>query len=482
MADSDDPELEVHVSTTADTTGVDQAKRGINDVTESVGGSGGLTHHLRELTGTSRHASEIIRGFEAAGKGGAAGIGEMVRGLRALVIVTTEAIGATGLGGLALALGAILGAFLAFSKHSKEAGDSLKETKDRSEELKKSIESTSKSVEESFKGMAEAAKELVEQMRELDKMQKESEAASARLESARSGLASAKLDLEEQNSLAVAAPEDQAHIKDVFTHRRKLAALTEEGNKSSNDVLSAQAEAHRDEDLSSVARREDYTAQQGVRDAQAKSDSATGAATSFGRELLGGGTISEADEQQRRHLADTAFAAQAGVKTAQSEYEKVHGKLGEVTAAGEASQTKLRNAQDVDAVNQEKIATEKQVLIAVQAAKADEEATAATKRLAEAANKAAEALDKHKGDKEKGETKGEKLADEEREDNRDAAAEKAAHKMATGAGRVKEAVEQHTRTIEDAHEATTKVLKRSTKHIERGERRMVNATSYDSSP
>lgn len=482
MADSDDPELEVHVSTSADTSGTDQAKRGLDDVKESVGGSGGLTHSLRELTGTSRHASEIIRGFEAAGKGGAAGIGEMVRGLRALVVVTTEAIGATGLGGLALVLGAILGAFIAFGKHAKDAGSDLKETTDRSEELKKSIESTSKSVEASFKGMAESAKELVEQMRELDKMQKDSEAASARLESARSGLASAKLDLEEQNSLAVAAPEDQAHIKDVFTHRRKLAALNEEGNKSSNEVLSAQAEAHRNEDLASVARREDYSAEQAVRDAEAKATSATGQATDFGSKLLGGGAISEADSARRKQLADAAFTAKAGAATARTEYDKVHGKLGDVTAASEASQGKLRDAQELDKVNQQKIATERETLAAIQGAKADEEAAAAAHKLAEAANKAAEALDKHKADKEKPESKAEKEKDEENEDNRDAAAEKAAHKMATGAGKVKEAVERHAKTVEDAHESTTRTLKKSAAHIERTTRQLVNESSYTSSP
>lgn len=478
MAD-EDPELEVRITTEADTSGTDAAAAGIDKV---KGASGEAAHTMRELLINSRHTHEVFRGIEAASRGGAGGIIEMARGLRGLLVLTTEAIGASGLGGLLIVLGLVGGALLSMRKSTDSAKEGLKETTTRSEELKKSLEATAKSVEASFKGMAAAAKELVTQMEALDKIQKASEAASARLESAKAGLAGAKLDLEEQNSLAAASPDDQEHIKDVFAQRRKIAALDSEAAKSGNDVLSAEAEAGRNESFAARARGLDSTASSAVAAANAKSAEATRRATTFGSKLLSGGSISEADERTRQKLADEAFTAQGVAKTAQSEYDKVHGELGKATTQSEASNSKLQEARDIDKANQEKIAVEKQVLIQIEAGKANQEAAKQLKEAADALKEAAKSRGKGEENHERGDTKADKVSEAASENNRTIAGEKAAERMSEGAGKVKSALEKHTAKTAEVHEGIVSHLTKATGHIERTTRQLVNAGSYDASP
>ena len=87
----------------------------------------------------------------------------MVKGFRALIIIVSEGIAASGpLGILVLVIGAIAGAMLTLGKHSKDAGDELKETGDSAAEAAKKMEEIKKAVDDSFKPLDEELKRINE--------------------------------------------------------------------------------------------------------------------------------------------------------------------------------------------------------------------------------------------------------------------------------------------------------------------------------
>lgn len=146
--DSEDPSLQVDVKVNADTAGAQQATealRGVGAAGAEAGekagkGFGEAGKGLREVLVNSRHAHEVFEGIEKGAQGGVGGIMAMVRGFRALFVLIAEGIGATGLGGLLLVLGAVGGAMLALTGKSKETADALQETGKHAEDAKKRVD------------------------------------------------------------------------------------------------------------------------------------------------------------------------------------------------------------------------------------------------------------------------------------------------------------------------------------------------------
>lgn len=523
--DYDDPSLNIEIRTSADTGGVQDATKAVQGLSDAAGErSGGLTHSLRELSGTSRHTGEIFRGLEGAMNGGARGVGEMVRGLRALIIVSGEAMAATGLGGIiALLAGAGLGAMMVFSKSTHEAGTELGKASTEADKLKASIEAAGKAMDGVFKPVIEDAKALVAEMEKLDKMQKESEASANRMAAAKAGLAGAQLDLEEQNSLAVAkTPEDREHIKAVFEQRRKVGKLNEEGAASTNAVYSAEAEAKRTADLAEQARQTEYGAAAPVRGAQSAFDEAkdraarlnaaaieaaskasaanaevakvadrtklgTEAAALAASHISGAKPLNEAAAtaaEAAKEATRDALTKEAALKKAEGNLEETKGITGKVTDAAAAAARKYDEAKELDAIKQKEIATQKEILQQIELGKQQDAAAEAAKRLAEAADKAAKALDKksEKEEKEPKETKADAQAADAAENHRDAAAERAVERMSKGAEHLKNAVAKHAEKTAESHEATVDHLEKSSRSLERTNRVLVNAGSYNASP
>lgn len=478
MADDfDGPELDINIRTHSDTGPIRETEKEIRNLGDSTEGA---AHGMRELLLNARHSNEVFRGLEGAAKGGASGIMEAARGLRGFLVIVTESLGATGLGGLVLILGVLGGAFYALTRHTKETGEELGKTSTRAEELKKAMDETAKSVEANFKDMVEGAKALLAEMEKLDRMQKESEARESKLRDAKAGVASAQLDLDEQNSLAAAStPEEAEHIKAVYAQRRKVADLDKEGLKSQNEVLSAQTQAERAEKFRGAASNQERTLAAGVSAAQAEADKKTRKALAFGSQLLEeektGTPRTEEQEQQRRKLADEAFAAQAAVKKAQADHDKANEDLKKVAGNADEANSKLRDAQEVDKANQEKIRIEKEVLQQIELGKANDQ-------LAEAAKKAAEALNKigEKGKEEKGKetTKAEARAEDAAEEHRDEKAERAVERMSDGAGNLHKAVKEHAEKTAAHLESATIHLTKTTRDQQRTARQIDNAAPF----
>lgn len=508
MAD-DDQELRVNV--TVSQTGAADAQKaveGVKDAVQDAGEQGNLAgegiskgfsgagHTLREVLVDARHSHEVFEGISRAANGGVGGVLALTRGIRGLVVLISEGLGAAGPIGIAiLALGALAGAFLSLSGKSKEAGADMKDAGDKAEDFAKKVEEASKVARDSFKGMLEDAKALVGEFERLDKIQSESEARDKKLDEAKRGLRDAQLDVQEQDSLAAAKPEDRQHLRDVFEARRKMAKLDDEARDSENTVLQAKAKADRAADEQQNASQQEQNALANQRDVEAKAADTVQKATQFNSSLLEhaktGEPISEADAARGRELTKAGLAAQAGVKAGQGELDKVQKELGTARSNAEAAGGAYRDAQDLDAVTQKKVAAEKEALSKVTAAKADDEASEAAKRLAESLDKAAKAADKQekKSDEESAkpakETKADETKADEAEEHRDASAEHAIQRGTHASGRAAKALESHAKATErlagTAEQAAGTAI-RASKKVNLVDRQMVNEGSYNASP
>ena len=101
-----DPDLNIRITSEADVGG-------IRDAEQAVGGfaskAHGAAHEMREFTGSTREGQEVVRGVEAAMRGGAAGVGEMIRGLRALTLIVAHLVEESGPLGILLVIVGLIG-------------------------------------------------------------------------------------------------------------------------------------------------------------------------------------------------------------------------------------------------------------------------------------------------------------------------------------------------------------------------------------
>ena len=248
--DYDDPSLNIEIRTSADTGGVQDATKAVQGLSDAAGErSGGLTHSLRELSGTSRHTTEIFRGLEGAMSGGARGIGEMVRGFRALIIVSAEAIGATGLGGvIALLAGAGLGAIMAFSKHTHEAAKGLGEAGEKAGDLKSKLEELAKAEEAVFKPLLDQLKEVDEHFKVVESRIAQAKKDAMELENAQKKTADAQAEYNKALSLEEAdTPEKKAYIEKKASADKAVADATSQLNTTGQGYLDAELQLHTDQ-------------------------------------------------------------------------------------------------------------------------------------------------------------------------------------------------------------------------------------------
>jgi DNA repair exonuclease SbcCD ATPase subunit len=497
--DFEDPSLNVEVRTTADTGGVDQVAKGLDQVSER---SGGLTHSLRELTGTSRHASEVIRGIEAAGRGGAAGIGEMVRGLRALIVVTTEAVGASGLGALALVAGAVLGAFIALGRHAHDASGEIKKTGDESAEAAKKMEEIKKAVDDAFKPLEEELKRINEQFATLDKRISEATRGAGELQKASKDLADSELELGKARETANAkSPEEieyinkkyeglkreadakqalnevdqplldaqvrQAAATDKATQTSALAAEGANNVKSAQDALAAEREK---------ARREVGSAAQDEINAAA----GVGVDTAIGptKDQAAAEAQATADAKAKR---DAAFAR---VDEKQKALDEAKAKQDPLEAAAE----KARVERDIATKNveDEQLAVQKEQLAAINklaAAIIDKQQADDAKVTGGGQSK--EELDKE-GDKATADAEKAEVKHEKSEQKADAKAATEEVKEQTKLTKeMAEASRHHTKALKDLHDShqeTAKVAVRVSKETTRTKSEVVNRLAEDTSP
>jgi hypothetical protein len=579
--DGDDPELEIHIRSSSDVGGIQEAEKSLGGFKETAGEAAG---EIRHLTGSSREGEEIFRALGSASRGSATAIGEMVRGLRSLVLVASHLAGEGPLGVLLITIGLIGGAFLTVKNRSEEASKGIKEVGDKSDDLKKHFEELDKTVEATFKPMIDRAKELVAEMEKLDKMQKQFEERENKLNQAKGEVSKSQLELDKQTSIGVAEGASDAataksaksaqrladlvkgggsqedidrakaaadadsraadkasqdaeiqkkHLEDIYEAKVKLQELDEEANKSANEVLSAKTASQRADDLAAEARGNEYSATVAVQRAQQDFEEAKSRATTSNEAALGSageaglrerrvaegtdegrvGPIGSAiraigarganvaDKDAAKQAADAAEASKVALdkqhqlQTAQTQLDKLHTETTKVSDEAGNKADALQAAQDLDAQKQKQVQIQKDILAQVEAGKAQDAATQASKRLAAAADEAAKALaelSKSKPDEsekpEKKESKGEKEAQDAADNHRTLEAQRQVEKLNTGTAHVKratEAMSRHadaTEALADHAEKAAVVATKGVRDSTLTKRQLVNVGSYNTSP
>ena len=503
MADEDN-ELNVRVTTDSDVGGVTDAENALGGFKEKAGEA---ASEMRHFTGSSREGLEIFRAIGGAARGGAAGVGEMTRGLRSLVLVVSHSIGAGPLGVLLLTLGLIAGAFLSMKSHAKEAEGGMADAAKGAEKLKKELDEVKKSAEEDFKPLNDKLKELNEQFKELDQRIHAATEASTRQAKADEDLQKSQRELSKAKELDAATDETQrAYIEKKYAAQEKLDDAQRKLIESSDKLNELKVKSAAADDEAAKKAAVAAEGAEKVREAHDKLEDATKkaaiATSQFNQQSAASGALSAAESKtkdpatllalsQAGKIQDTQVAAaDAARRSAIDEGRKAQ----EDAKVKDAEQAKLQKAADdaaskADAARQ---AVEKEQLAATT------ENTAALNRVAAAiiglkdvdkaevtgGGQTQAEVDREKSDRVSGakgtrpETRTQAAAEDAALNHRDAAAEKAA----TGAHRVKQSIDKHTRATVDAHEQTVGVLKDATKHIERTSRQLVNASSYLQSP
>ena len=469
----DDPELQYRVTGTADTGAVDQATKSLGGFKDSASEA---SHGMRELVGASRHGSEILRGLEAASRGGAGGIMEMVRGVRALIMVVSGALGGP-LSALLVALGAIAGAFLVMKSHAKEGGDGLDDASKKAEEFKKRLDNIKTATEADFEPLKKALKEINEAFDRLNERSKDASSGVSKLEKAQKELTDSTLELSKAKELSAAKDDtERAYIQKKYEGIKAETDAKEKLNTVGDDLLAAQTkQAQADEN----ARQVSAIAEEGrnkVGAAEKQLSDATASAkvqVSLADSIAGpGGRGTEETLAQRAQAFQNVAEARKRLKTAQEEQTPLEEASGKAKFTAEQAGVEVANAQ---------LAAQK-------------ETTAAINRLA-AVLIEKKNLDKADvtggGESSVGEEKTGSVSEKEgrvtkaaaesqdaAENHRDAAAERAAEGHAKSMNKVSETINKHADTVASAAEAIVAHVAKGTKRVERAQANIENAASF----
>lgn len=503
--DGSDPELEIHIRTDADSAGLDQVGKSLEDVgTHSTN----VTHSLRELTGTSRHTGEIIRAIGAASEGSARGIGEMVRGLRSLIIVGGEAAGASGLGAIALAAGALLGVFAALSRHAHSAAEDIKDTGKQSEDAAKKMEAIKKAVDEDFKPLDDILKQIDAHFADLNKRMSESESAANKLASAQKELTISEIDLNKAKDISNAkSPEEISYIekkaeaaKEEVEAKSKQVAAAQELRDAQVKQAAAEDEANQKAGLAAQANQKVADAQKTLNDAivtgkravQFAAEDETKAAAGVGVDNLAGPTSDIAGKEAKATAgarADRAAAVQA-VAEARAKVKESQEKAGPIQDAADKAQSQLERAQ-IDVSNKQVTATLENTTALNNLAKAYLDSKAADDAKV-SGGQSKEELDKEGKDDDTKAAKAEEKteATKEKSDKKEATeALKSARDETREQTKIQkemaEASKRHTKATKETHEAlqeTAKAAEGGAKEARQTKRQMVNTNSYNTSP
>jgi DNA repair exonuclease SbcCD ATPase subunit len=469
MASEDDPDLEVKVTTTSDTSGIDEAEKSLGGFKEQAHST---SHALRELVGSSRHGAEIFRGLEAAGRGGASGVMEMVRGFRALILVVSGALGGP-LSAVIITLGVIAGAFMALSRHSKEAGKDVEDTGKKSEEAAKKMEAIRKAVDEDWKPLEAELKNINEHFAILNKMMDQAKKGAEDLSKADKDLRDSQRELAKERELSEAkTPEEAAYIEKKYAAAKGVDEAKAKVNTADQSLLDAQTRKNAADDEAERTAKLQSEGQNKI-DADAAE-------------------LARIRQQGKRVVANAD--ATGDKKTRGAVFDKVN----EQNAKLEEEQKKQAALDEAAKKAQEK-ATEAALVVQNQQLVVAKEQLAAINDLAAALLKqknvdSAEVTgggETREGAEREGKVttpKGAKISKgaaeraEAAENHRDAAAERSAEKMANGTMKVSRAIEKHTAAVEVTTGSITEKLAAATRRAELTNRQLVNKASFDVSP
>ena len=531
----DEPQLKYRISGEADVGPIQETERS----TEGLKGTlGEAATEMRHLTGSSREGQEIMRGFGGAGRAGAAGVGEMIRGLRSLALVATHLIGEGPLGVLLIAIGLIGGALLAMRGHAKEAGDGLEAAGKKADDFAKHLETLKKSAEESLKPVTDRIKEIDEHFAALEKRMHEANAAYDRQAHATRELTDAQNDLAKANAIQAAGGDERkiAAINREYDAKKKVAEATEAVNTVGGKELQLKTELEAANNKAAQTAEAAAQANKAVSDQQEKSAAATQAAakaTEYYEQVL---EKQKGTEDARRaaiaradltlgagHLAPNAIAAlpesltakEAAVQVAQADEARRSALAGAreqrstlegLQAGARAANTAADKAQS--AADTAQLAVENEQLVT------QKETLAANIRLELAMKELANAIkENEKKDDERTQKALDKLATENkreadaaaRSDAREAKGEAAtaakAHKADEHAATVeaRDAQKEHTNVLREmareskkslealkevhsANRATAEVAIGAAKETRETHRQLLNSLSFNQSP
>lgn len=216
----DDPELNIRVTTESDGSGAEKSAKGLNELKKSAHETSG---ELRHLLGSAREGKEILKGIGAAASGGAEGVGEMVRGLKGLAMVSAHLLGAGPLGALVIALGLAAGAFTAMTSKAKEGEEGLKGAADEASKLAEELNKLKDAGEKSLKPLADEAKALDQTFRNLEERISAATGASNRDNESQRELVKSQRELAKAKELDATQDDTQrAYIEKKYTAQEHL--------------------------------------------------------------------------------------------------------------------------------------------------------------------------------------------------------------------------------------------------------------------
>ena len=276
---ADDQELQIKITTSADTSGTEAATSGLRDVASAAGeaqkggeglgkGLGESRQTLREFSRSGFEVREAIEGIGKASQGGVGAVTGLAHAFRALLGILRGAVGAAGpIGLIALALGALVGLFMALGKHTEEAGDKMKGAGKDADDYGKKLEGLEKTAKKAFE----------EQLKELQKLHEayrqnisDIENAIKRGDELRQADQKHALEFEElkKNEALKKAktPEEAQKIENTFAKKQiELRAEQEKENLGMKEVEAnlkiAEAKKHQEDIGKQIQQAEDKKAQ-----------------------------------------------------------------------------------------------------------------------------------------------------------------------------------------------------------------------------
>lgn len=478
----DDPELNIRVTTESDGSGVEESAKGLNEFKKGAHETSG---ELRHLLGSAREGKEILKGIGAAASGGAEGVGEMVRALKAVAMVSAHLLGAGPLGALVIALGLAAGAFVAMSSKAKEGQEGLKGAADEASKLTEELNKLKESGEKSLKPLADEAKALDQTFRSLEERISAATGASNRDNESQQELVKSQRDLAKAKELDAAQDDTQrAYIEKKYTAQEHLDDANQhliETTSRLNDLKVKQAAA--DDEATQKGGIAAEAAQRLAEAHKASTEAVknAGLATSFYEEVASKKDtpqgVLKAAEKERADAVKAARGAQA--------FESgVAGEAGKLQK--EADQANLKKEAADTAVEREQVAAERLNTAALNKVAA---AILELKDIDKAKETGVEDAKEGEGSttKETQDRKGPRVTKAEQEQQAAAdnhvtlAGEKQLERLARGTEKLHATATRHAEAAAATTEATAHHLEKTSRRQEQTTRQVVNM-SQDTSP
>ena len=258
MSDGGDQDLQIRIKTEADLAGADQTTAALKQVktatedasqaNEGLGKStGSVRGEIREFTRSGAETREILHGLSEAGKGGTDSIRGLATATRGFIGIMRTAAGASGpIGWFILAMGGLLGVFMALKGHAEGAGEGLKKTGEGADKAKTALEAMKKdgldAVETGLRKIKEGAEDAIKAIDALAK-------ANERISKAETDLQIAKVKAgpgtAEEKEAREAQIRQQAEQSKFTAEQSKIADEIAAKQKESNDLKAKQADLDR---------------------------------------------------------------------------------------------------------------------------------------------------------------------------------------------------------------------------------------------